>query len=64
MNTGVEAATWFRETLGRVREEVGRVIAGQDDVVEGVLVGLAAGGHVLLEVMPEQAGAADVRFVL
>ena len=52
MNTGVEAATWFRETLGRVREEVGRVIAGQDDVVEGVLVGLAAGGHVLLEGMP------------
>ncbi len=45
-------AEWFRSTFERVRSEVKKVIVGQDDVVEGVLVGLAANGHVLLEGMP------------
>ena len=45
-------ATWFRETFERVRAEVQKVIVGQHDIVESVLVGLAANGHVLLEGMP------------
>ena len=45
-------ATWFRETFERVRSEVQRVIVGQHDIVEGVLVGLAANGNILLEGMP------------
>ena len=49
---GPESAAWFRETFLKVREEVGKAIVGQDDIVEGVLVGLAANGHVLLEGMP------------
>ena len=36
----------------RVREEVAKVIVGQDDVVTGVLTALLAGGHVLLEGVP------------
>ena len=45
-------ATWFCETFERVRSEVQKTIVGQHDIVEGVLVGLAASGNVLLEGMP------------
>jgi len=45
-------ATWFCETFERVRSEVQKVIVGQHGIVEGVLVGLAASGNVLLEGMP------------
>lgn len=38
--------------LQRVREEIGKVIVGQQDVVDGVLICLLAGGHVLLEGVP------------
>jgi MoxR-like ATPase len=40
------------ERLNRVRFEIAKVIVGQDDVVEGVLVCLLASGHVLLEGVP------------
>jgi MoxR-like ATPase len=45
-------ANWFRETFESVRREVAQSVVGQTDVVEGVLAGLAANGHVLLEGMP------------
>jgi MoxR-like ATPase len=38
--------------LNAVRREIAKVIVGQDDVVEGVLICLLAGGHVLLEGVP------------
>src|SRR5947209_3133732 len=38
--------------LNRVREEIGKVIIGQRDVIDGVLICLVAGGHVLLEGVP------------
>ncbi len=38
--------------LQRVREEIGRAIIAQDEVIEGVLICLVAGGHVLLEGVP------------
>jgi MoxR-like ATPase len=38
--------------LARVREEIGKVIVGQTDVIDGVLICLIAGGHVLLEGVP------------
>ncbi|HLN01457.1 MAG TPA: MoxR family ATPase [Bryobacteraceae bacterium] len=38
--------------LNQVRSEIGKVIVGQDDVVEGVLICLIAAGHVLLEGVP------------
>ena len=40
------------ERLERVRAEIGKVIVGQQDVVDGVLICLLAGGHVLLEGVP------------
>src|SRR6516162_7718172 len=42
----------FRADFRRLRQEVGKVIVGQDDIVEGTLAGLIAGGHVLLEGVP------------
>jgi len=38
--------------LNAVRREISKIIVGQDDVVEGVLICLLAGGHVLLEGVP------------
>jgi MoxR-like ATPase len=38
--------------LNQVRSEIGKVIVGQQDVVDGVLICLLAGGHVLLEGVP------------
>ncbi|MBX3118667.1 MAG: MoxR family ATPase [Fimbriimonadaceae bacterium] len=49
---GQEAAAWFRETFVKVESEVRKAIVGQDEVVTGVLAGMAANGHVLLEGMP------------
>jgi MoxR-like ATPase len=40
------------ERLSAVRREIAKIIVGQDDVVEGVLICLLAGGHVLLEGVP------------
>jgi MoxR-like ATPase len=42
----------FREHAARIETEIGRVIVGQSDVVRGVLIGVLAGGHVLLEGVP------------
>ena len=38
--------------LREVRAEIAKVIVGQDSVVEGVLICLIAGGHVLMEGVP------------
>jgi MoxR-like ATPase len=42
----------FREDMQRVRDEIGKVIVGQEDVVFNVLTCLMADGHVLLEGVP------------
>jgi MoxR-like ATPase len=38
--------------LDRIRQEIGKVIVGHQDVVDGVLICLLSGGHVLLEGVP------------
>jgi MoxR-like ATPase len=38
--------------LKAIRDEIGKVIVGHEDVVEGALIALVAGGHVLLEGVP------------
>src|SRR5258705_4724496 len=42
----------FRETYAGLRAEIGKIIVGQDAIVEGTLSALFAGGHVLLEGVP------------
>jgi MoxR-like ATPase len=48
-------------TLERLTQEIGRVIVGQRSLVEGLLVGLLAGGHVLVEGVPGLAKTTAVR---
>jgi len=40
------------ELLDLIRQEISKIIVGQRDVVDGVLICLLAGGHVLLEGVP------------
>jgi MoxR-like ATPase len=42
----------FREDFARIRREVGKVIVGQDRVVECTLTAVVCGGNVLLEGVP------------
>jgi len=47
----------------RARQEIGKVIVGQDGLIEQVLVSLLAGGHVLIEGVPGTAKTLLVRVV-
>ncbi len=42
----------FRQTYNALRAEIGKVIVGHEEIVEGTLIALFAGGHVLLEGVP------------
>src|SRR5437868_11166481 len=42
----------FRTTYTDLRTQIGKVIVGHDAIVEGTLIALFAGGHVLLEGVP------------
>jgi MoxR-like ATPase len=42
----------FRRKYGQVRDEIGKVIVGHQDIVDGVLTCLFVGGHALLEGVP------------
>jgi MoxR-like ATPase len=46
------ACAAFRDVFARLKAEIGKVIVGQDDVVEQTLIALFADGHVLLEGVP------------
>ena len=43
---------FFRDHIERLRAEIGRVMVGQRDVIDGVITCLVADGHVLLEGVP------------
>jgi MoxR-like ATPase len=42
----------FARDVGRLRDEVAKVIVGHEPIVEGVIMALLAGGHALLEGVP------------
>ena len=42
----------FRSTFKRIFDEMQKMMVGQDDIIQGVLVALFAGGHVLLDGVP------------
>jgi MoxR-like ATPase len=47
-----QSVQWFRDTFDGIRNEIKKAVVGQEAIVDGVLMGLAANGHVLLEGMP------------
>ncbi len=51
----------LREAMNRVRTEVAKAVVGQDGTVTGLLIGLLARGHVLLEGVPGVAKTLLVR---
>jgi MoxR-like ATPase len=51
----------FQEAVGRIRQEVRKVIVGQDAVIENVLIALFVGGHCLLTGLPGTAKTLLVR---
>lgn len=66
-----EQAAGFRDLFARLREEIGEVLVGQQEAVDGALTCLSAGGHALLEGVPglgktllvrSLADALDTRF--
>src|SRR6187402_3226452 len=58
LNEQVQAASTWVRTL---RAEIGKVIVGQEQLVDRLLVGLLANGHVLLEGVPGLAKTMSVR---
>lgn len=51
MNTE-QQITEFRAVWTRLKTEIGQVIVGHEDIVEGTLIAILGGGHVLLEGVP------------
>ena len=56
METGTisleDAAKTFREDYAKLRSEIAKAVVGHDEIVEGVLICLFAGGHAFLEGVP------------
>jgi MoxR-like ATPase len=51
----------LEHVLKALRDEVGRAVVGQRGLVDGLLIGLLAGGHVLVEGVPGLAKTTAVR---
>jgi MoxR-like ATPase len=50
--TAAAQAKEFRATFDTIKTEISRIMVGQEEVIDGVLTALMAGGHVLLEGVP------------
>jgi MoxR-like ATPase len=53
----------FRDVFARIRVELGKVIIGQTEVIEEILIALFAGGHVLIEGVPGTGKTLIVRTI-
>ncbi|HEV7280782.1 MAG TPA: MoxR family ATPase [Pirellulaceae bacterium] len=51
----------FRADFLKLRDEIGKVIVGQQDILQDALIALVAGGHVLLEGVPGLGKTLTVR---
>ncbi len=51
-NAMKQEAELFQERYGEVRKQIGRVIVGHEEIVQGVLTAIFVGGHCLLEGVP------------
>ncbi len=50
--TDIETAAELRRIHARIRQELAKVIVGQDDVLDQLLIALFAGGHCIIEGVP------------
>ncbi|MFP4483473.1 MAG: AAA family ATPase [Spirochaetaceae bacterium] len=51
------------QMITRVRKEISKHVVGQEDMVEGLITGILAGGHVLLEGVPGLAKTLAIKAV-
>ncbi len=58
-NTNLVAAQ--AETLTKIRQEVNKVIVGQEKLIDRLIIALVTGGHILLEGVPGLAKTLSVR---
>ncbi|MEO7176366.1 MAG: MoxR family ATPase [Saprospiraceae bacterium] len=49
------------EFIDRLRKETARIIVGQEDMIDRLLIGLLTGGHILLEGMPGLAKTMTIK---
>ena len=42
----------MHESIVKLKESIGKVIVGKDDVIRCVMAGLLTGGHILIEDVP------------
>jgi MoxR-like ATPase len=52
MTTNEDARAVLQQSIGALRAEIGKAFVGQEQVINGVIIALLAGGHVLLEGVP------------
>ncbi len=52
MTAVAESIDQFRERFTRITQEIGRRIVGHEEIINGTVTSLLAGGHVLLEGIP------------
>ena len=58
VNEAIKAKSEF---VSRLRQQIGQVVVGQEKLVDGLLIGLLSGGHVLLEGVPGLAKTLAVK---
>ena len=58
INEAIKAQSEF---VSKIKSQIGRVIVGQDKLLDGLLIGLLANGHVLLEGVPGLAKTLAVK---
>jgi MoxR-like ATPase len=61
MATSTGSETTGRELTRRIFNELRKRVYGQDEMIEGLLIGLLTGGHVLLEGVPGLAKTLTIR---
>ena len=60
-NSSPQAQEYYQKRFDALRAEIGKVIVGQDEVLQKLLLGFICGGHVLLEGVPGLAKTLLVR---
>lgn len=53
----------YQKRLEQLTKEIGKVIVGQKDMIQGILIGLFSGGHILIEGLPGLAKTLSVSTV-
>lgn len=45
-------SAFIKEKVEKIKREVGKVIVGQEEMIEGIIIALLSDGHILLEGYP------------